>query len=372
MNHRWRAALLLLVAVPIALVSAVSSRATPIDQKKEEARQVIQRIQELNYNLSAADEKINKANYDLEQVLSQQKTNRFELTVAKQNLVRSQAMIAKRLVSLYTQGETSSLQVLIDATSLTDVIRQGDNADALASVDKRVIEQVKTYKAAIIEHAKQLAHQKDAVARILAERRAQRQSIADQLAERQRLLTSIHTDIQHLEAQEAARAAAAARAAQAAIAAAQARQVLSVQTSVVGASATLPSDSGSSSGGGVIPSSPYGSRAVSVAMQYLGVPYVWGGSSPGGFDCSGLVMYSYAQIGVSLPRVTYSMWNVGVPVPFDQLEPGDLVFFHSLGHMGMYIGGGQYINAPYTGANVRIEALAGYHLSSYDGARRIL
>ncbi len=69
-------------------------------------------------------------------------------------------------------------------------------------------------------------------------------------------------------------------------------------------------------------------------MSYLGTPYVWGGAAPGGFDCSGLVMYSFAQLGISLPHSSYAQWNYGVPVPYDELQPGDLVFFDGLGHVG--------------------------------------
>ena len=105
-------------------------------------------------------------------------------------------------------------------------------------------------------------------------------------------------------------------------------------------------------------------------MQYLGVPYVWGGASPSGFDCSGLVMYVYAQVGVSLPHNAAMQYNsVGVFVSRDQLQPGDLVFFDGLGHMGMYIGGGQFIHAPHTGDVVKISSLYdSWYASTYVGA----
>jgi cell wall-associated NlpC family hydrolase len=118
-----------------------------------------------------------------------------------------------------------------------------------------------------------------------------------------------------------------------------------------------------------------GERAVAIAEQYLGVPYVWGGESPHGFDCSGLVAYVYAQVGVSLAHYTVAQWSYGdsVSVPRDQLEPGDLVFFAGLGHVGIYVGGGNFIHAPHTGSSVRIDSLSeGWYSSEYDGAKRIL
>ncbi|HEY8107919.1 MAG TPA: NlpC/P60 family protein [Gaiellaceae bacterium] len=114
---------------------------------------------------------------------------------------------------------------------------------------------------------------------------------------------------------------------------------------------------------------------VSLALQYLGVPYVWGGATPSGFDCSGLVQYVFAQLGVSLPHNTVAQWNdpVAVSVPRDALQPGDLVFFNRLDHVGIYIGNGYIVDAPHTGADVRIDSLSDrWFAANYDGAKRIL
>jgi cell wall-associated NlpC family hydrolase len=127
-------------------------------------------------------------------------------------------------------------------------------------------------------------------------------------------------------------------------------------------------------GGGAVGSAPY-SGVVSIAMQYLGIPYVWGGSTPSGFDCSGLVKYVFAQVGVSLPHYTVAQWNYpnAVSVPRNQLEPGDLVFFNGLDHVGLYIGNGDIIDSPHTGAAVRIDSLSEpWYASKYDGAKRIM
>jgi cell wall-associated NlpC family hydrolase len=108
---------------------------------------------------------------------------------------------------------------------------------------------------------------------------------------------------------------------------------------------------------------PTGVQAVRIAMQYLGVPYRWGGADPmSGFDCSGLTMFAYAQLGIRLTHYTGSQFYEGTRVPPGQLRPGDLVFFEASArgpqHEGMYIGGGRFIQAPHTGDVVKISSLA--------------
>lgn len=104
------------------------------------------------------------------------------------------------------------------------------------------------------------------------------------------------------------------------------------------------------------------------ALQYLGIPYMWGGTSPRGFDCSGLVQYVYQQCGVSLPRTTYSQINCGEEVSLDSLAIGDIVFWGNY-HVGIYIGNNQYIHAPRKGTTVRIQSMSSYCPTS---ARRII
>jgi peptidoglycan DL-endopeptidase CwlO len=111
-------------------------------------------------------------------------------------------------------------------------------------------------------------------------------------------------------------------------------------------------------------------RAVKLARTQLGVPYVYGGASPGGFDCSGLVMWVYGRLGVPLPHNAAALYSTGRPVSLSHLRPGDLVFFHGLGHVGIYIGHGRMIHAPQTGERVEIEAL-GERSGAVEGARRI-
>lgn len=124
--------------------------------------------------------------------------------------------------------------------------------------------------------------------------------------------------------------------------------------------------SGSSSGGQAI---------VDTAMQYLGVPYVWGGTSPSGFDCSGLVQYVCAKNGISVNRVAADQRNNGTYVSRENLQPGDLVFFGGSGgihHVGIYVGDGKMIHAPQTGDVVKISSIeTNYRISTYAGAVRV-
>lgn len=109
-----------------------------------------------------------------------------------------------------------------------------------------------------------------------------------------------------------------------------------------------------------------GAQIVAKAKQYLGVPYVWAGASPSGFDCSGLVMYVYGQFGISLPHYTGSMISKGRSVSRNNLQLGDIVFPHS-GHVGIYVGNDQIIHAPQTGDVVKISKIWKFY-----AARRIL
>ena len=117
-----------------------------------------------------------------------------------------------------------------------------------------------------------------------------------------------------------------------------------------------------------------GERAVQVALKVVGVPYRWGGESPsGGFDCSGLVRWAYGRVGVDLPHSSYALYSEGRRVDESRLEPGDLLFFEGLGHVGLYLGRGRMVHAPQTGRDVEVVRLDGSNYGSrLIGARRVV
>jgi cell wall-associated NlpC family hydrolase len=112
-------------------------------------------------------------------------------------------------------------------------------------------------------------------------------------------------------------------------------------------------------------------RVVAIAKRQLGARYVWGGSSPAGFDCSGFVRYVYAHVGVSLPHNAAKQYRYGLPVTRKRLKPGDVVFFNGLHHNGIYVGGGRFIHARRSGGNVVISRLdESWYRSHWTGGRR--
>ncbi len=115
-----------------------------------------------------------------------------------------------------------------------------------------------------------------------------------------------------------------------------------------------------------------GQTVVALAKQHVGAPYRWGGSSPSGFDCSGLVRYVYGQVGIALPHNAAQQYRLGMPVAREDLEPGDLVFFDRLRHNGIYVGDGRFIHARPTGRRVAIASLDDeWYASHFVGARRL-
>jgi cell wall-associated NlpC family hydrolase len=114
-----------------------------------------------------------------------------------------------------------------------------------------------------------------------------------------------------------------------------------------------------------------GERAARVAQRMVGVPYRWGGESPSGFDCSGLVRWAYGRVGVALPHSSYALYSLGRRVSVAQMKPGDVLFFEGLGHVGLYLDRGRMVHAPYSGRDVEVVRLADWYGSRLVGARRV-
>ena len=362
------------LAVALVVCTGSATADPSISSKRAQARAIVDQIREMDSNLSHAIEKYNLANVQLGQIDSDLKLNGKHLVTAKVSLGVAQQHIAKRLRALYINGDSAgAIEVVLGARSLDDLLDRLDIASTVGGHDAKVLKAVRQFRNEVKTRRAKLRDDRTRQAQIVSERAERKQWIEGQLDERQRLLSSVRGEIARMEEAERQRQAELERQARARLAALSAARAVERQQSLeLGYASPSTSDDSGVVSTSPAPPSRYGG-AVGIAMQYLGVPYVWGGSSPSGFDCSGLVSYVYAQLGVSLPHNAAMQYNQsGVFVSRGELQPGDLVFFDGLGHMGMYIGGDQFIHAPHTGDVVKISSLnESWYASRYVGAKRV-
>jgi cell wall-associated NlpC family hydrolase len=375
-----RNALVLLSTLAAASLAATMAwaRSTPqIRAQQAHEKAVIAQVNQIGQDLQSVQDQAWNAKQRLNLVKQSLRQNEYRLQIAKGNFHAAQQRIMQRLYSLYVNGSPSAVDVLAGAQSLSQIIDRAESAQVLSNQDAALGQQALGFEHSVQQREQQLQQLKSTREQALAELEAKQRTIASKLAEQKRLLASIHTTIQHLQQQEAERERRARAAAEARLRAqlAAAQQAAAQQAAAAAqASPTPPADNGVVTPPVSIPVGNPGvghPQAAQIALHYLGVPYVWGGASQCGFDCSGLVMYVYAQLGISLPHYTVAQWNATLPISTSELQPGDLVFFDGLGHVGIYIGGGQFVHAPHTGTVVQIASLSGYYAANLVGARRV-
>jgi cell wall-associated NlpC family hydrolase len=324
---------------------------------------VLAQVQLIDAELDHAVDAYNAAQIKLDQIKAEQRINTRRLELAKANFGRAERTLSERLVALYTSDERTTVEILLGATSIDDLLDRVDTVQRVSAQDARVIGQVRQFRTEMRHRREKLERARTEQAAVVEERAARRASIESKLQEREALLATIKDQIAQLEAEERAR--------QERLAAEARRRLAAQDAQADAAQASTFDGTNDAIAAGPAPAARYGG-VVGVAMQYLGVPYVWGGASPSGFDCSGLVMYAYSQVGVSLPHNAAMQYGYGTPVSSAELQPGDIVFFNGLGHNGIYIGGGQFVHSPHTGDVVKISSLSdSWYASTYVGARRL-
>ena len=374
-----RLGLLLLCTLVLAALAASGARAHSTPQIRAEQaheRAVVAQIDTIGRNLEGVVQQYDGAQLELQRVRGSLRRNEFALHVAKGNLHAAQRRLMLRLYSLYVNGAPSTIDVIAGAKSISQMIDRAESAQALSNQDAALGKQALRFERNVQRKERQLTKLKAKRQATVSALAAKKQQIDSALAEQKRLLASIHTTISNLQAQERAReqrlraeAEARLRAEMRARAAARASAVQQATTAPA-----APSTPGVVAPPVSVPVAHPGvghPQAASIALRYLGVPYVWGGSSPSGFDCSGLVMYVYAQLGISLPHYTVAQWGATAHISLSQAQPGDLVFFDGLGHVGIYLGNNQFVHAPHTGTVVQVASLSGYYASALVGVGRV-
>jgi cell wall-associated NlpC family hydrolase len=368
-----RAGAVLALAVTTGLAALVMAPVQPssADQLADAQAQAAALSAKLNAEqgqIQSLTGQYDQANYQLSQVNASISATQAQLAKDQQVVNKDESDLKVQAINDYiSDGTTSQLTQMFSGDSNTVNIRNEYSVISSGNVTNTVDSlhtaqgHLQTQESALQQQQAEAA----AAANALANSKSQADALAAQL---QQQSAQANAQVKNIIAQQqAAAAAAAAAAAKAKIAAAQAAQAAAQQAQAAAAAAgggggggsTGSSGGGSSAGptvgAGPLPPLPPGAAgAVEAAQHEIGVPYVWGGSTPAGFDCSGLVMWAYAQVGISLPHYSGGQYDDTTQIPLADIEPGDLLFYGPGGseHVAMYIGGGEMVEAPYTGATV--------------------
>jgi cell wall-associated NlpC family hydrolase len=340
------------LAVLLACVSAIagllalagSAGADPVDSKRAEAERAMEQINQMDVELEGVIDRYNGAVVQLQQTTAKLKSTRVALRLARKSLGGARHSLARRVISVYMeQGSTSdsTVAILFQATSIEDMINRIEAAQRISDHDSQVVRQVKTFSDKVAVRESSLEKMQTKQEALVAQKAAEKSSVERKIAERKAYYRRVKREIASLIAEQRR---------QSELAAERARRVV----------ANYPSTPAVETPIGPVDSSSVGTAVVQAAMTKLGAPYSWGAAGPDAFDCSGLVVWAFGQVGMGLPHYSYAQMSGGVAVGYSDLEPGDLVFFYGGSHVGIYVGGGQFIHAPHTGSVVQVNSLSGY------------
>lgn len=346
------------LACALTLVIPPSARAVPvvvtpeIEAKQAEASAAQDELDDLQAQLELRAEEYAAITEELQATRADIEETRDQLEVADADLVAATDTLQRRANGIYRTGNVGILEVLLGTTSFADFLTRMD-----------LLKRVNASDAALVASVKE-AREKVRVAKESLERREADQIVLRQRAEvaKTQVETALATQADYVKGlnAEVSKLIDAERKRQEALAAERARQAAAAAAAAAANAKNTPP----SAVGELGPGHP---EVVPVALQYVGITdYVWGGTTPAGFDCSGLTQYAYAQVGITIPRTSRSQFRAGSHIPPDRVDvlvPGDLVFFGYNGdpnrvhHVGIYVGDGNFVHAPATGQKVTVSSL---------------
>ena len=350
---------------------------------------LLKQIQTANEKTAKLSNDVSNKALDIKNAEEKISASQAKIASYNQQIVKAQVEVGKRkdnlkeqLISLQKQVGNSVagniyFDFVLNSNSLTDLVGRSLTVNKLSQASAEALQAVKDSQAKV----KTLQTEQEAKQETLVATKSQLESDKAKLeslksdaeksaSDLQQTLEANKDKLAQLAASEDAAKAAAATAAVAATPSASSTSTASssaASSSVNTSTNTSTTSASSSASASQAPASNNSSVSVSGgsiasnAAKYIGVPYVYGGTSPSGFDCSGLIYYAAKEAGISLPRTSQAQSTLGSYVSVSDLKAGDLVFWGGVGsayHVGIYIGGGQYLHAPAPGQNVTIQSMA--------------
>ncbi|MDF2884542.1 MAG: hydrolase [Clostridiaceae bacterium] len=305
----------------------------------------------LEQNIESLDNQIEKVMSQIDGNKKQIQSTQVEIKAAEKELSKSQEdinkeqqLFSKRIRAIYINGQTGYIDVILQSKGFADFISRVENVKSIVDMDKKITNEIKSKQIELNNKKEKLTAENKRLTALNNENTNKLKKLQSDKAEQAKL-------IQEAKKQQTVNTVQINNAL---------KQVKDIRNSVPKYTPSRGAASVSSN------------SVIAYASNFLGTPYLWGGTTPAGFDCSGFTQYVYRHFGIELGRTTYDQINNGYSVPRDQLQPGDLVFYGQGGsptHMGIYIGNGMYIHSPRTGDVIKISS---YNRSDYITARRVM
>ena len=379
------------------------------DELTAKIDEITGQVYALNAEIEPLMETIENNKAEVEEIKIEVENTEKEIETTKADIEKSEEVLGKRIREFYKSGgQVNYLTLLFSAESFNDLISKIDSTTRIVNIDKELIAELEEKKANLNEKVTVLEERKAEVIKLTEESEAALDELNAKKAEQEIAIEQLNAEQEEFEKnylsvserklvahqQSVLETSNDKNELQAAIDQLTSIRDNQIKSEIVkqeisdsiyygtikleeiieaeeAAKAAAQQQISSPNRGEItleIASSASGNAIVSYAYNFIGTPYVYGATGPDTFDCSGFTSYVYANAaGINITRTTYSQMGVGTPVSYDQLQPGDLVFTYGGDHVGIYVGGGQYIHAPQPGDSVKVG-----NVTSFYCARRVL
>jgi len=370
------------IAVVITLIftSNITALAIPTNEKLQQQKDSLTKIQD---EREAIETRLEEFDNEIEEIMTKTEENKVKILQTKKAIEgaaakakqvekenqKEQELFNSRMRTLYMNGFDGYMSVILESESFGDFVSRMENIKTIIGFDKKVVAEFKVAQKELIEKQQSLNNTKEVLLNLQVENKQKLDKINVTKESQNKLIGELKSkeivskELHNKLITELKKSKANVLVAQISEPQVSANKSITKINEIRNSAPKYTPSRGTAA--------TSDNAIIAYASNFLGTPYLWGGTTPSGFDCSGFTQYVYAHFGISVGRTTFDQINDGVQVSRDNLKPGDLIFFGTFAnphHMGMYVGDNNYIHAPHTGDVIKISPVG---RKDYVTARRV-